>query len=99
MEDSEQKSAESEPRNGGPPSEIGKALKIGPKTDRFWYLTAAARDYGLTTGTSRSDLIELAPIGRTIVYAATPEIEAKAVRNAFFSVEAFNKVFDYYKGG
>jgi hypothetical protein len=40
--------------NPWPPSEIGKALKIGSKTNRFWYLMAAAQDYGLTTGTSRS---------------------------------------------
>lgn len=85
--------------NPWPPSEIAKASKIGPKTDRFWYLTAAARDYGLTVGTSRSELIELAPIGRSIVYAPTPEIEAKGIRDAFFTVEAFKKVFDYYKGG
>src|SRR5438128_2417022 len=37
--------------NGGnpwPPSEVAKALGVGGSTGSFYYLTAAARDFGLT---------------------------------------------------
>src|SRR5262245_9570586 len=71
--------------NGGnswPPAEVAKSLEIAPKTAKFWYLTSAARDYKITTGTRDTPQIELTALGRSIVYADDPVQEAKAIREA-----------------
>src|SRR5438105_1474982 len=41
-------------KNGGnptPPADVAAALKVGPKTMKFWYLLASAQQFGLTEGT------------------------------------------------
>ena len=88
--------------NGGnpwPPAEIASALNIGPKTTSFWYLSSSSRDYGFTTGTSQSEQIALDTIGRDLLYATSPEVEREALKNAFFKIEVFKAVYEYYKGG
>ena len=77
---------------------MANALKIGAKGDKMWYLSASARDYGLTLGTRDAANIELTPLGRKIVYAVSPEAEQEGLREAFFSVDSFKRVYDYYKG-
>jgi len=81
------------------PTEVANALGISARGNKVWYLTASARDYGLTTGTRDTDSIELAPIGRDLVYAANPDSEREAAWRAFFNVDAFKLVHEYYKGG
>jgi hypothetical protein len=49
------------------PREIAAALNSGVG-DKFFYLTAAARDYGITVGTRESTKIELTDLGRNLVY-------------------------------
>src|SRR5467141_2432435 len=64
--------------NGGnpwEPEEIRKAIGAGTGGNAFFYLTAASRDYGLTTGTKAAEKIALADLGREIVYAPNPEAE------------------------
>src|SRR6266540_1086631 len=64
--------------NGGnpwEPEEIRKAIGAGTGGNAFFYLTAASRDYGLTIGTNAAEKIELADLGREIVYAPNPEAE------------------------
>ena len=88
-------------KNGGnswPPSEVAKALGMG-QGNKFYYLSASSRDYGLTLGTRSTKAIELAPIGREIVYATSPVQKIDAYKKAFFSVAIFKQVFDYYNGG
>src|SRR4051812_13919698 len=46
--------------NGGnpwSPADVAAALEMGPKSPKFFYVTAAARDFGLTTGTRDTDKI------------------------------------------
>ena len=81
------------------PAEVANALGVSGKGNKLWYITASARDYGLTIGTRDTETIELAPIGRDLLYAATPEAERDAAWRAFFNVEVFKSVHDYYKGG
>jgi hypothetical protein len=81
------------------PAEVAKALGVAARGNKIWYLTASARDYGLTLGTRDTDSIELAPAGRELLYAATPEAEREAAWRAFFNVEVFRSVYEYYKGG
>lgn len=80
------------------PADIAKSLKTGGKSNEFYYLTAASRDYGLTVGTRDTDKIELAPLGKQLVYPKIAQEEADAVGEAFRNVELFKKVLDYYQG-
>lgn len=80
------------------PQEIAKAINAGPKTNDYFYLTAASRDYGLTVGTRDTEKIELAPLGMTLAYPKNQVEEADAVREAFRNVDLFKKVYDYYEG-
>ena len=86
--------------NAGNPwasGEIAKALEMG-KSNNFFYLTASARDYGLTIGTRDTAKIEIGEIGRKFAYPKTPEEEFEAVKEAFLNIVLFKKVYDYYQG-
>lgn len=80
------------------PEEVRKAIGAGTGGNAFFYLTAASRDYGLTVGTNSATKIELADLGRNIVYAPNAEEEQKLKVKAFLSVEVFKEVLEYYKG-
>ncbi len=88
--------------NGGnpwPPNDVALAATSGsPRSTGFFYLTAGARDYGLTDGTRDAAKIALAEIGRRFVYAGNLDAERAALQDAFFHVPIFKNVFDYYKG-
>jgi hypothetical protein len=87
-------------KNGGnpwEPEEIRKA--VGAGQGNSWYsLTAASRDYGLSSGTRESPKISLEELGREIVYAPSPEVESTLKKQAFLNIEIFKKVLEYYKG-
>lgn len=89
--------------NGGnpwPPAEVAGALKnISARGDKFWYLSSGARDYGFTVGTRDASQIALDNLGREFVYANSPETEIQALRSAFFRIEVFKTVYEYYQGG
>jgi len=88
-------------KNGGNPwlpQEIAKAVNVGAKTGKFYYLTAGSRDYGLTEGTRDTKRIALTKLGRAVVYPPSAQAEMQAKRKAFLSVEAFRKVLELYKG-
>jgi|GEM_PF-355092 len=87
--------------NGGNPwntEDLAKALNVGSKSNNFYYLTAAARDFGLTIGVRGSAKIELADLGKEIVYAPNPQVEHEKKIEAFLKIEVFKNVLDYYKG-
>lgn len=87
--------------NGGnpwSPDELAKALDIGSKSTNFYYLTAAARDYGLTAGTTKTETISIADLGSEILYAPNPEVEVQKKMEAFLRVPLFKQVLDHYKG-
>lgn len=87
--------------NGGnswPTVEVAKAVGMSIKNTKFFYLAAASRDFGLTSGTSNTPKIELANLGRDIVYAPNPQVEHEKKVEAFLSVDIFKKVLEHYKG-
>jgi hypothetical protein len=87
--------------NGGnpwSPADVATAIGVGRTTGNFYYITAAARDFGLTVGTRDSEHIELTPLGRQIVYAPDAVTERTKKIEAFFKVEVFRKVFEHYGG-
>lgn len=87
-------------KNGGnpwEPEEIRKAVGVGQGNS--WYaLTAASRDYGLTSGTRDSPKIALEELGREIVYAPDPATELALKKQAFLNIDIFKRVLEYYKG-
>jgi hypothetical protein len=87
--------------NGGnpwEPDELRKAIGAGTGGNAYFYLTAAARDYGLTVGTKSAEKIALADLGREIIYAPNPDAENILKLKAFLNVELFKRVLEYYKG-
>jgi hypothetical protein len=90
-----------EKNNGNPmaTTDVGNACGYtNVKSSGFQYLTYAARDYGLTTGTFTTEKIELAELGRKVVYPPNSEAERQSKIQAFFKVNIFKKVFDHYGG-
>jgi len=68
------------------------------KTNKFYYITAASRDFGLTVGTRNTLKVELTDLGKAIVYAPNPEAELEKKKEAFLGVDIFRRVFEHYKG-
>jgi hypothetical protein len=88
-----------EKNNGNPwATEDVAQASIGVKSsnNKFFYLAASARDYGLTIGTRNTEKIELAPLGREIVFAPDEETRRKKLLEAFFSIDIFKRVYDHY---
>jgi hypothetical protein len=80
------------------PKLIAKECALSPTSTKFFYLAAAARDYSLSVGTQDTDKIGLAELGRAIVFAPSADVERAKKIEAFFSVEKFKQVYDYYNG-
>jgi hypothetical protein len=88
-------------KNGGnpwSPDDLAAALGLAKSNNRFFYMSAAARECGLTTGSRDSDLIALTDLGRELAYAPSPQTEEAAKRRAFLTVDVFKRVLEYYKG-
>ncbi|HVW30437.1 MAG TPA: hypothetical protein VHC69_34005 [Polyangiaceae bacterium] len=88
-------------KNGGkpwPPQDIANVLDLSATSTAFFYLAAAARDYGLTEGGRDSAMISLTELGKALVYPASAEEEATAKLKAFRNIEAFAAVLDHYGG-
>jgi hypothetical protein len=88
-------------KNSGNPLEsklVAKACNIAHMTSKFFYVTSAARDYGLTVGTRDTTTIALTDLGRAIVYADNAEIQRTKKVEAFLKVEKFKQVYDHYNG-
>jgi len=86
--------------NGGKPyapSEVAKAVGMG-MSGTFYYLTAAARDFGLTEGTRDATTISLTHLGRQAVYPQSDAELSSAILKAFLSVEIFRKIVEHYGG-
>jgi hypothetical protein len=87
-------------KNGGNPwatEEVAKAVELSKKSNNFFYLAAASRDYGLTSGSRDSAVFSLTDLGRAIVYAPNPEQERLRKIEAFLKVDVFGRVLDFYK--
>lgn len=86
--------------NGGNPWETDEVRKaVGAGGGNAWfYLSAASRDYGLTSGTRDTPKITLEELGREVVYAPNPETELALKKQAFLRIDIFKRVLEYYKG-
>ena len=77
---------------------VAKAITLSKQGAKFYYLCASARDYGLTIGSRDTAQIALDEIGRAIVYAPDPASRRIKQIEAFFKIDKFKKVFDFYGG-
>jgi hypothetical protein len=86
--------------NGGNPWETEEVRKaVGSGGGNAWfYLSAASRDYGLTSGTRDTPKISLEELGREIVYAPNAEVELTLKKQSFLKIDIFKRVLEYYKG-
>lgn len=78
--------------------QLAIALGIKKGGNTFYYLTAASRDYGFTIGTRDTANVELTDLGRELVYAQSKKEIDECTKIAFFNIEVFKKVYDYYNG-
>lgn len=88
-------------KNGGnpwDPTSLADEVGVGVKGNKFYYLTASARDYALTSGTSRTEEISLTELAKQYLFAEGPAQEREAIQTAIFNVPIFKEVHDYYKG-
>jgi len=88
--------------NGGNPwktEDVASAtLGVARNNTNFFYVAASSQDYGLSIGGRDTDKIELADLGTAIVYAPDEKSEREKKIEAFFSVELFKNVYEYYGG-
>jgi hypothetical protein len=87
--------------NGGnpwAPLQVANALNIGPRSSNFYYLTAASRDHGLTTGSRETAQIALTDLGRRAVYPESDVDEQAALMEAFLNVDVYRRVLEHYGG-
>lgn len=89
-------------KNNGHPwatEDVAQASLGGSKSNnKFFYAAAASRDYGLTVGTRDTDKIELAELGRDVVFAGDEQTKRQKRIDAFFSIDIFKRVFEHYGG-
>ncbi|MEZ6071550.1 MAG: hypothetical protein R3C10_15110 [Pirellulales bacterium] len=74
------------------------SLGVNKSNNRFFYLAAASRDYGLTIGSRDTEEIGLSELGREIVYASDEHDERQKKIDAFLSVDIFKRVFEHFGG-
>lgn len=90
-----------EHNNGNPwsPDDVARAaLDVVKNNNKFFYAAAASRDYGLTTGSRDTDKIELTELGRQLCFAGDEQTERQKKIDAFFSIDIFKRVYEYYGG-
>lgn len=88
-------------KNGGNPLEpalVAEYCNYSPTNNDFVYLLSAASQFGLTTGTIRSQAIALTDFGRQLAYAGSPTEEELLKKQAFLNVEVFRRVLEHYRG-
>jgi hypothetical protein len=87
-------------KNAGKPLKpflLAEALAIKPTSSGFRDITSSSWKYGLTTGTWNADYIGLTTLGSTITKPIGREQETKALQQAVLNIEAFGKVYDFYR--
>ncbi|MCW5766633.1 MAG: hypothetical protein KIT68_11735 [Phycisphaeraceae bacterium] len=75
------------------------SANVAKANNKFFYLAAASRDYGLTVGSRDTDKIGLSPLGREIFFAGDEQTARQKKIEAFFSVDIFKKVYEHYGSG
>lgn len=87
--------------NGGnpwPPDQVAEALGVGTRSGNFFYVSAASRDHGLTSGSRDTAEIALTDLGRRAVYPQSPADEKSALVQAFLQVEVYRRVLEHFGG-
>jgi len=86
--------------NGGQPMtviDLATALNKSPGSSGVRMLGKAAGDYGLTSGSYKSQF-KMEPTGRAIVEPISTDEKSTSLVKAALAPAAFQKVYDFYKG-
>ncbi|HEY1623374.1 MAG TPA: hypothetical protein VGG16_06200, partial [Streptosporangiaceae bacterium] len=81
-----------------PPTDTAIALGMSPGGSPWRVLTAASFKYGLTTGSYKSERLEITPLALRIVAPTSSEDRAAALFVAGMNPTTFKAIFDYLKG-
>lgn len=87
--------------NAGNPwksEDVAVACGTSLKSNKFFYLAAAARDYGVTVGSRDTEKIEISDLGHSIVFAGDEQSQKKHRVEALFNIDIFARVFKHYGG-
>lgn len=91
---------EIEEKNAGNPmhaGELAKAVGFRKSSDwRFLDLLRSANQYGLVSGAGASATIRIEKQGQEIVFPASPKERQTALLTAFYNVENFKSVAEFY---
>lgn len=90
-----------ETANGGqpfPPTDLAIALGISPGSSDFRVLLSSSLKYGLTTGSYKSDYIQLESLGRNIVEPTSEASRSSALVEAALTPPTFRSIYGYFKG-
>jgi len=88
-------------KNGGnplSPALVAEYCGVSVTNSDFVYLLASTSQFGLTTGTTRSEAIALTDLGRQLAYAGSHSEEELLKKQAFLSVDIFKRVLEHYRG-
>jgi hypothetical protein len=77
---------------------VAQALGMAKTNTKFFYLANSSRAYGFTEGGRDTAEISLTGRGKSAMYPKTAEERDEALRAAFFSVEIFAQVVNFYNG-
>jgi hypothetical protein len=79
--------------------DLAKAVGFNKSEDwRFQEQLRSANNYGLVEGSGAKVKVTITEIGSNIVSPVSSSIRQKALMDAFFKVELFKNVYEFYKG-
>lgn len=77
---------------------VAQSLGMAKSNSKFFYLANSSRTYGFTDGGRDTAEIALTERGKSAMYPKTAEERDQALRAAFFSVDTFARVVNFYGG-
>jgi predicted nucleotide-binding protein len=100
LEDAVRIASAIEEANGGspyPPNDTAFALNLSPGSSHWRTLTAASFKYGLTTGTYKSERLEITVLGQRITAPTSSEDREAALFESALAPSTFRSIFDRFK--
>ncbi len=81
-----------------PPAETALALGMSPGSSSYWRLLSSSLRYGLTTGSYRSERIELTPLAEQLMSPTSPDEQARLLVKAALTPPTFSSIYNHYRG-
>jgi len=78
---------------------IAEAIGRKPESSEFRMLLSSSNRYGLIKGSYASEVIELTPLGTSIVKPVSPEKKVLDLQDSAQKPDVFKRVYEYYRDG